>query len=94
MRAGFDPERQIAFSSNGEDGTLTVVHESTPDKFEVVQTVATQRSARTMTLDPKTHNVYLVAAEFGATPPATPEQPRPRPPVLPGSFTVLVVGRP
>ena len=92
--AGFDPERQLAFSSNGEDGTLTVVHESTPDKLEVVQTVATQRSARTMALDPKTHNVYLVAAEFGATPPATTAQPRPRPPVLPGSFTVLVVGRP
>ena len=91
--AGFDPEGQNAFSSNGGDGTLTVVHESTPDKFEVVQTVATQRSARTMTIDPKTHNVFTVAAEFGERPAPTPDQPSPRPPVLPGTFTVLVVGR-
>ena len=70
-----------------------MVHETAPDKFEVVQTVATQRSARTMTLDPKTHNVVLVAAEFGERPSPTADQPRPRPPVLPGSFTVLVVGR-
>lgn len=90
--AGFDPDAQVAFSSNGE-GTLTVVHEVTPDKFEVVQTVATQRSARTMTIDPKTHNVVLVAAELGERPAPTADQPRPRPPVLPGSFTVLVVGR-
>jgi YVTN family beta-propeller protein len=91
--AAFDAERQLAFSSNGGDGTLTVVHEVSPEKFDVVQTVATQRSARTMTLDPKTHNVFLVAAEFGERPAATAEQPRPRPPVVPGSFTVLVVGR-
>jgi DNA-binding beta-propeller fold protein YncE len=92
--AAFDPERQIAFSSNGGDGTLTLVHESTPEKFEVIQTVATQRSARTMALDPKTHKVYLVAAEFGPRPSPTPQQPRPWPTVLPGSFTALVVGRP
>ena len=67
--AGFDPERQLAFSSNGGDGTLTVVHESTPDKFEVVQTVATQRSARTMTLDPKTHNVFWWRRSSGSGPP-------------------------
>jgi YVTN family beta-propeller protein len=91
--AGFDPERQLAFSSNGGDGTLTVVHESSPEKFDVVQSVATQRSARTMEVDSKTHNLFLVAAEFGERPAATPEQPRPRPPVLPGTFTVLVVGR-
>ena len=91
--AGFDAERQLAFSSNGADGTLTVVHEVSPEKFEVVQTVATQRSARTMTLDPKTHQVYLVAAEFGERPAPTAEQPRPRPPMVPGTFTVLVVGR-
>jgi DNA-binding beta-propeller fold protein YncE len=90
--AAFDPERQLAFSSNG-DGTLTVVHEVSPEKFDVVQSVPTQKSARTMALDPKTHNVFLVAAEFGERPAPTPEQPRPRPPVLPGSFTVLVVGR-
>lgn len=90
--AGFDPERQLAFSSNG-DGTLTVVHEISPEKFEVVQSVPTQRSARTLELDPKTHQIFLVAAELGQRPAPTPEQPRPRPPVVPGSFTVLVVGR-
>jgi DNA-binding beta-propeller fold protein YncE len=91
--AGFDAERQLAFSSNGGDGTLTVVHEVTPEKFEVVQTVATRKSARTMTVDPKTHAVFLVAAEFGERPAPTPEVPRPRPPAVPGTFTVLVVGR-
>lgn len=90
--AGFDPDRQLAFSSNGE-GTLTIVREITPEKFEVVQTVTTQRSARTLEVDRKTHNVYLPTAEFGERPPATPEQPRPRPVALAGSFTVLVVGQ-
>jgi len=90
--AVFDADRQLAFSSNGE-GTLTVIHEGSPAKFEVLQTVATQRSARTMVLDPKTHNIFLAAAEFGERPSPTPEMPRPRPPVLAGSFTILVVGR-
>jgi YVTN family beta-propeller protein len=90
--AAFDPERQLAFSSNGE-GTLTVVHEVSPEKFEVVQNVTTAKSARTMALDTKTQNLFLVAAEFGERPAPTSEQPRPRPPVLPGSFTVVVVGR-
>lgn len=90
--AGFDPDRQLAFSSNGE-GTLTIVREITPEKFEVVQTLATQRSARTLEVDRKTHNVYLPAAESGERPPATPEQPRPRPVAVAGSFTVLVVGQ-
>jgi YVTN family beta-propeller protein len=91
--AVFDPERQLAFSSNGRDGTLTVVHETSPEKFEVIQTLTTERSARTMALDAKTHSIFLVAAELGERPAPTPEQPRPRPPVVPGSFSVLVVGR-
>ncbi len=88
----FDPDTQLAFSSNG-DGTLTVVHEDSPDKFSVVQTVETARGARTMALDPKTHTIYLVTAQFGPTPAPTPEQPRPRPSLVPGSFQLLVVGR-
>ncbi|MDT7603589.1 MAG: hypothetical protein QOF61_1586, partial [Acidobacteriota bacterium] len=79
-----------AFTSNGE-GTLTVVHEDSPDKFTVVETVQTQRGARTMSLDTKTHRVYLVSAEFGPPPPATAERPRPRPSVMPGSFTLIVM---
>jgi DNA-binding beta-propeller fold protein YncE len=88
----FDPETQLAFSSNG-DGTLTVVHEDSPDKFTVVGNVQTQRGARTMALDLKTHNIFLVTAEFGPPPAPTAEHPRPRPTIVPGSFVVLVVGK-
>jgi len=89
---GFDPGTKLAFSSNG-DGTLTVVHEDSADKFTVVENVSTKPRARTMALDPKTHKVYLVTAEFGPAPAATPEQPRPRPPMVPNTFTVLVFGK-
>ena len=89
---GFDPETDLAFSSNG-DGTLTVIHEDSPEKFTVVENVATQRGARTLALDTKTHRVYLVTAEFGPPPAPTPERPRPRPSIVSGSFTLLVVGR-
>ncbi len=91
--AAFDPETQYAFSSNGRDGTLTVVHEDAPDKFTVVDNVKTQRSARTMSLDTKTHRIYLSAAEFGETPAPTNDNPRPRPVMIPGSFTILILGR-
>jgi YVTN family beta-propeller protein len=87
---GFDPGTDLAFASNGE-GTLTVVHEDSPDKFTVVENATTQRGARTMSLDTKTHRVYLVSAEFGPPPPATPERPRPRPSIVPGSFTLIVM---
>jgi DNA-binding beta-propeller fold protein YncE len=90
--AGFDPETGYAFASNGE-GTLTVVHEDSPDKFSVVENVPTQARARTMTLDTKTHQVYLVTAEFGAAPAPTAQQPRPRPPMVPGTFALLVMSR-
>jgi YVTN family beta-propeller protein len=90
---GFDPGTGFVFSSNGESGTLTVIHEDTPDKYTVVENVPTQKSARTMALDPKTHEVFLVAAQFGPRPAATPETPRPRPPILPNSFVVLIYGR-
>lgn len=88
----FDPETGLAFSSNG-DGTLTVVREESPDKFSVLENVATQRGARTMALDSKTHNVYLVTAEFGPPPAPTAENPHPRPSIVPGSFVVLVFGK-
>jgi YVTN family beta-propeller protein len=90
--AGFDDKDKFAFASNGE-GTLTVVREDAPDKFTVVENVPTQRSARTMAFDPKTHKVYLSTAQFGPTPAPTADRPRPRPPVLPNSFTILVYGR-
>lgn len=87
----YDPGTGFAFASAG-DGTLTVVREETPEKFSVAQTVETKRGARTMALDPVTHTVYLVTAKFGERPAPTKEQPRPRPPILPGSFELLVVG--
>ena len=90
--AGFDPETGFAFSSNRE-GTLTVVHEDSPDKFSVVENVPTQTGARTMALDTKTHKVYTVTAEFGTAPAPTAQTPRPRPPMVPGSFTLLVLSR-
>ena len=90
--AGFDPETNFAFSSNGE-GTLTVVHQDSADKYAVVENVPTLRGARTMALDPKTHKVYLATAQFGPPPAATPERPNPRPSIVPNSFVILVFGR-
>ena len=87
--AEFDAADGLAFSSNG-DGTLTVVRQESPDKYRVAATLATQSGARTMAFDPASRRIYLVTAEFGPPPPATAEQPHPRPPALPGSFTVLV----
>jgi DNA-binding beta-propeller fold protein YncE len=87
---GFDAERKLAFSSQG-DGTLTLVHEDTATHFTVQQTVATQAGARTMTLNPQTHQVYLVTAEFDEAPAAAGEK-RGKRTMKPGSFTLLVVG--
>ena len=90
--AAFDPNTKFAFSSNGA-GTLTIVREDSGDKFAVVENIPTQRGARTMTLDTKTHKIYLPTAEFGATPAATTEHPRPRPAIVPNSFVILVFGK-
>ena len=83
----FDSDTNYAFSSNGE-GTLTVVHEDGPDTFTVVDNVPTKKSARTMALDQKTHNIFLAAADF--EPSALGEQ---RPKMKAGSFVILVVGK-
>jgi YVTN family beta-propeller protein len=89
--AGFDAKHQLAFSSNG-DGTLTVIDAGSPG-YKVLQNVATQKSAKTMAFDSTTGRVYLSTGEMGPRPAATPENPRPRAPVVPGSFTIIVVGR-
>jgi DNA-binding beta-propeller fold protein YncE len=88
--AAFDSNLGIAFSSNG-DGTLTIVKENDPDHFSVSQNIITQKGARTMAYDSDKHRAYLVTASFGETPPATKEQPKPRPAIIPNSFVVLVV---
>jgi YVTN family beta-propeller protein len=90
--ADFDAGTKLVFSSNG-DGSLTLIHEDSPDKFSVLATVPTQRGARTVVLDSKTHRIYTVTAQFGAPPAPTPERPNPRPPAIPGSFTILVIDR-
>jgi hypothetical protein len=84
----FDAGIQLAFASNG-DGTLTLVHEDTPDKFTVVATDSTKRGARTMEVDEQTHRVFTVTADFGPAPAPTADRPRPRPSVLPGTFALL-----
>jgi len=89
--AGFDPGLGLAFSSNGGDGTLSIVKQVN-GKYETVDTVATERGARTMTVDTKNHRVYLLAAEYGPAPEAAPGK-KARPSILPDSFHVLVVGR-
>ena len=86
----FDVERQLAVSANGE-GSMTFVHEDTPDTYTVVQTLPTMPRARTLTIDQRTHKLYTVSAQFGTAPAPTPTTPRPRPPMVPGSFTLLSV---
>ena len=88
----FDPGTGFAFASCGS-GVLTVIHEDSPDKFTVVEDVPTQQGARTMALDPKTHEVYLVTGQFGPRPTPTPDNPRPFPTLVPDSFVALVLGR-
>jgi DNA-binding beta-propeller fold protein YncE len=97
---GFNPATMEAFSSQG-DGTLTIIKENSPTRFEVEQTVKTMRGAKTCTLDSKTNQILLITAEYTApaTAPATQsaaEQPRRRGgrgQMVPGSFTILAVGK-
>jgi DNA-binding beta-propeller fold protein YncE len=84
----FDPGTQLAFSANGE-GTVTVAHEDAPQKLSVVQTLRTQPGARTIALDPRTHNIYLATADRVSAPNAAPGA---RPAIVPGSFRILVYG--
>jgi hypothetical protein len=82
----FDAERKLVFLSCG-DGTLWVFHEDSADKYTHVETVKTQPSAKTLALDPKSHNLFLSAAEYGPVPD------KGRAPIKPGTFTILVVGK-
>jgi DNA-binding beta-propeller fold protein YncE len=87
----YDADKKLVFSSNGQSGTLTVVKQESADKYSVASTVTTEKSARTLALDPRTHKIYLPAAKFGPTPDATKDNPHPRPTVLPGSFHLVIV---
>ena len=82
----FDSARSLVFSPNGEDGTLTILREVTPDLYTTVATVATQAGARTMALDSKTGHVLTVTATPLPSDPGTPHWRRQH---APGSFVVL-----
>jgi DNA-binding beta-propeller fold protein YncE len=86
--AGYDPSSGDAFASNA-DGTLTVIHQDSPDQYHVAETVQTPQGSRNMGLDPSNHRIYLVSAKFGDVP----EGGRGRRPVLAGTFTLMVVER-
>ena len=91
--AAYDPSTGDAFASNA-DGTLTVIHQDTPDTYHVVESVQTAPGARNMGLDPITHRLFVVAAKMGPAPAeSTAVNPRRRPQVLPGSFMVMVIER-
>jgi YVTN family beta-propeller protein len=87
----FDSGKKLVFSSNGQDGNITVVREDSADKYTVVGNITTEKSARTLALDSKLHNLYLSSAQFGPAPAATTDNPRPRPKIVAGSFHVLIV---
>jgi DNA-binding beta-propeller fold protein YncE len=87
--AGFDPDTQLVFSSNGESGDLTVIHQDSADKYTVVENVPTKKYARTMAIDVKTHNIFLPIADFESAIPKGEDEP----PMKPNTFGVLLVGK-
>lgn len=89
---GFDPGTGLIFAACRE-GLVSVIHEDSPDKYSSVENVTTQFGTRTMTLDPKTHHVFTVTADFKAAPAPTPENPRPRPTQIDNSFVILELGQ-
>ncbi len=89
--AGYDPTRRDVYASN-VDGTLTVIHQDTPDKYHVVENVQTGERGRNMGIDPATHRIYIASAKFGPVPAdSSAANPRRRPPMVPGTFSVIVV---
>jgi hypothetical protein len=88
----FDPEAGLLFVST-RMGKLHIFHEDSPDKLTEVETVNTEFGAKTMGLDPKTHNLFLATADFGPAPAPTKENPHPERKAIPGTFRVLIYGR-
>jgi YVTN family beta-propeller protein len=89
--AAFDNATQLAFASCG-DGTTTIAKEETPDKLTVVQSLKTERGARTMALDPQTHRIYLPTAQFQPAPSPSPGVSPTRPTIVPNTLKLLVYG--
>jgi hypothetical protein len=88
----FDAASGTVFNSCG-DGTLSVVHQDSPDQYQVVENTKTQQGARTMAFDPKTGHVFLASAQFGEQPTPTKENPKSRRKMVPGTFKLLVLGQ-
>ena len=88
----YDPETHLVACSTGE-GTINVFHEDSPDKLSVVETVKTEFGAKTMALDPKTHNLFVDTSDFDPSADATAKQPHPRRRPKPGTFRLLIYGR-
>jgi len=86
----YDPKTRLVFSPNGEDGTMTVIHQDAPDKYSILETIPTQAGARTFALDEKTHHIFTVAAK--TVPPAPGAEQGRRRSYVPGSFTLLEYG--
>jgi DNA-binding beta-propeller fold protein YncE len=89
----FDPATNNIISTNGGDGTMTVIHQDSPTKYTVMATVPTAQGARTVVMDPTTHHLFTCTADLGPTPAATTAQPKPRPAIVPGTFRVLEFGK-
>jgi YVTN family beta-propeller protein len=92
--AAYDPALNYAFVSAGEDGTVTIAQPKSATELTAVQTLKTHAGARTMTIDPKTHKIYLAAAEYEAAGPPQPGKQAGRPTMVANSFKVLVYGPP
>ena len=82
----FDAATKLAFTSDGESGTVTVAREESPTLLKVVQTLKTRPGARTMALDPTTHTIYLAATDYEPQPAGSKTRPKP----VVGTFRVLV----
>ncbi len=90
--ADFDPFTKFVFSANGE-GNVTILQEMTEGKYRLAQTLVTKRGARNIGYDPQTNDIYLTTADFGATPEPTKDKPKPKPSIIPGTFTILKYGQ-
>jgi DNA-binding beta-propeller fold protein YncE len=88
----FEPETGLLFVSTRE-GKLHIFHEDTPDKLTEVETITTEFGAKTMNIDPKTHNLFLTTSDFGPPGPPTQKHPKPQRAATPGTFRVLIYGR-
>ena len=91
--AEFDPKTGLVYFSTGADGVLSIFRQKSPDEYDLVQNLQTQSGARTMAVDRKTGKVYVAAAQLGPRPAPSPGNPRARAPVVPGTFSVLVIGQ-